>query len=126
MLARLVNCMQFQKINKLLCCLNLKMVKIVDKSLEEKLKYKKFDKFIDVAAEVTGVNPKFMKKHSVLDHSFLIYSNGLHVYPQEREVVVYGDDNFDVAKTLAEKYESMTNEEFTLTKKCKDKENWSY
>ena len=27
-----------------------------------------------------------------------------------------GDDNFEIAKTLAEKYESVTNDEFTLTK----------
>tara|TARA_Y100000310_G_scaffold322923_1_gene382634 strand:- start:42 stop:341 length:300 start_codon:yes stop_codon:yes gene_type:complete len=93
------------------------MVKVIDKSLEEKLRHEKFDKFIDVAAEVTGQDPDFMRKNSVFDHSFLIYSKGMHVYPGEKEVVVYGDENFDVAKTLAEKYEAMTNEEFTLTKK---------
>ena len=93
------------------------MVKIIDKSLEEKLKEDNFNKFIDVAAEVTGQDPEFMKKNSVFDHSFLIYSKGMHVYPGEKEVVVYGDENFDVARTLAEKYEEMTNEEFTLTKR---------
>lgn len=98
------------------------MVKIVDKSLEEKLKRENFDRFIDVAAEVTGQDAKFMKEHSVFDKSFLIYSKGMHVYPGEKEVVVYGDENFDTAKTLAERYEAMTNEEFTLTKKYKEQD----
>ncbi len=95
------------------------MVRIIDKSLDEKLRHENFDKFIDVAAEVTGQDPAFMRENSVFDHSFLIYSKGMHVYPGEKEVVVYGDENFDVAKTLAERYETMTNEEFTLTKKYK-------
>jgi len=102
------------------------MVKVIDKSLDEKLKRENFDRFIDVAADVTGQDPNFMKKHSVFDKSFLIYSRGMHVYPGEREVVVYGDENFDVAKTLAEKYEAMTSEEFTLTKKYKESQDDFY
>ena len=84
------------------------MVKIIDESLEEKLKQDNFNKFIDVAAEVTGQDKDFMKKNSVYDQSFLIYSKGMHVYPGEKEVVVYGDVNFDLAITLAQKYEEMT------------------
>ena len=93
------------------------MVKIIDESLEEKVKKDKFEKMINIAVNITGADKKFIKKNSVYDHSFAVYPNSLQVWPNEKRVVVYGDKHFEIAKTLAEEYESITNEEFTLTKK---------
>ena len=95
------------------------MVNIIDESLDEKLRKEKFDKMVDIAVDITEVDKEFIERHSVYDHSFAVYSNSLHVWPRDNEIVVYGDEHFEIAKTLAKKYEDIIKEDFTLTKKYK-------
>ena len=102
------------------------MVKIIDKGLEEKLQQDAFNKFIDVAAKVTMSSKKFlMEYNNISSRACFSISNPcgnfesigrIVVWPYAKKVIVSGEENYEIAMTLAKKYEEMTREEFTLIK----------
>lgn len=89
------------------------MVKIKEKSLEERAQEEQHNALFQFTAGLVGEENIRETKELLY---FSIYGGDVHVSSLSNMVNVYNPERFDEALRLAKEYEKMTGEEFTLKK----------